>query len=56
VIVGEHDTPDLQEAAHYLAGRLSDRPAVVLEDTAHLPSMDQPRALKTVLEGFLASL
>jgi pimeloyl-ACP methyl ester carboxylesterase len=56
VIVGEHDTPDLQEAARYLAGRLSDRPAVVLEDTAHLPSMDQPMALKTVLEGFLASL
>ena len=56
VIVGEHDMPDLHEAARYLAERLSDRPALVMEDTAHLPSMDQPEAFKTVLEGFLVAL
>ncbi|MBW3666455.1 MAG: alpha/beta hydrolase [Actinobacteria bacterium] len=55
VIVGEHDFPDLIESAHYLAGRLSDRPAVILEDTAHLPSLERPERFNQVLTGFLAS-
>lgn len=56
LIVGEHDLPDIIEAAHHMAGRLSDQPAVVLEDTAHLPSMDQPDQFNTVLSEFLRSL
>jgi pimeloyl-ACP methyl ester carboxylesterase len=56
VIVGEHDLPNVVESAHYLAGRLGDRPAVVLEDTAHLPSMDQPDRFNQVLMAFLKSL
>lgn len=56
VIVGAHDLPGLIEAAHHMAGHLSDRPAVVLEDTAHLPSIDQPNQFNTVLNEFLASL
>jgi 3-oxoadipate enol-lactonase len=56
VIVGEHDLPDLRLAAEYLAVRLSDQAAVVLRDTAHLPSMDQPGALNRALNGFIASL
>ena len=56
VIVGEHDFPDLHEAAAYLAERLSDRPAVVMEDTAHLPSMERPHEFNTVISGFLAAL
>lgn len=56
VIVGEHDTPQLRLAADYLAQHLSDQPAVVMSDTAHLPSMDQSEEFKTVISGFLASL
>jgi pimeloyl-ACP methyl ester carboxylesterase len=56
VVVGEHDLPNLHEAATYLAARLSDRPAVVLEETAHLPSLDQPDRFNQSLTGFLHSL
>jgi 3-oxoadipate enol-lactonase len=54
-IVGEHDHPDLVVAATYLATRLGDRDAVVLADTAHLPSLEVPGAFNAVLAGFLAS-
>lgn len=54
-IVGEHDHPDLVVAATYLATRLSDRDAVVLANTAHLPSLEVPRAFNAALSGFLAS-
>jgi pimeloyl-ACP methyl ester carboxylesterase len=54
--VGEHDLPNLIESAHYLAGRLSDRPAVVIEDTAHLPSLERPAQFNQVLSSFLGSL
>lgn len=55
VIVGEHDLPQLIEAASYLAGRLSDRDPVVLADTAHLPSWERPEAFNAALSGFLRS-
>jgi 3-oxoadipate enol-lactonase len=55
-IVGEHDLPDLRLAAEYLAARLSEQAAVVLRNTAHLPSMDQPGALNRAINGFIASL
>ena len=56
VIVGAHDLPGLIEAAHHMAGRLSDQPAVVLEGTAHLPSLEVPDRFNTVLSEFLRSL
>lgn len=55
VIVGEHDLPDLREAAGYLADRLSDRPALVMAATAHLPSMEQPEDFNAALTDFLAT-
>jgi 3-oxoadipate enol-lactonase len=55
VIVGEHDFPNLIESAHYLAGQLSDRPAVIMENTAHLPSLERPGEFNQVLSGFLGS-
>lgn len=54
-IVGEHDHPDLMMAAKYLAARLSDREAVVLRDTAHLPSLEMPEAFNAALTRFLSS-
>jgi 3-oxoadipate enol-lactonase len=55
-VVGEHDHPDLLVAADYLAERLSDRDAVVLRDTAHLPSLEVPEAFNIVLASFLGSI
>lgn len=56
IIVGQHDVPDLIESAHFLAARLSDRPAVTIRDAAHLPSLEQPEPFNQALEGFLSSI
>lgn len=56
VVVGEHDYPDLVKAAHYLATRLSNRPAVILEGTAHLPSLEMPGPFNRALKGLLDTL
>jgi pimeloyl-ACP methyl ester carboxylesterase len=55
-VVGEHDYPDLVIAASYLAQRLSDRAPVVLNHTAHLPSLEVPDAFNNALTGFLTSI
>ncbi len=56
VIVGGHDEPFLLQAAEYLAGRLSDQPAVVIDDTAHLPSLERPAEFNQALTAFLETL
>ena len=56
VVVGGHDEPDLITAGRYLAERLSDRESVVIDDAAHLPSLEQPEAFNTALLGFLTSI
>lgn len=53
VIVGAHDEDLLIEAAHHLADKLSDRPPVVIADSAHLPSLEQPTAFNRALSRFL---
>jgi pimeloyl-ACP methyl ester carboxylesterase len=54
VVVGEHDLPTLVESAHYLARRLGGRHPVILDDTAHLPSLEKPAEFNSVLAEFLA--
>lgn len=56
VMIGEYDHPDLHLAANYLAGRLSNRDPVVIPDSAHLPSLEQPEVFNTELKAFLAHL
>lgn len=56
VVVGEYDTAQLHEAAGYLAGRLGDRPHIVIPDSAHLPPLEQPEAFNTELAGFLGTM
>jgi 3-oxoadipate enol-lactonase len=56
VIVGEHDLGVLVESAHYLAQRLGGGHPIVLEGTAHLPSMDRPEEFNRTLRQFLATL
>lgn len=55
-VVGEHDHPDLITAARYVADRLSDREAEVINDAAHLPSLERPEAFNSALETHLASI
>jgi pimeloyl-ACP methyl ester carboxylesterase len=56
VIVGEHDEKLLIDAAHHLAGRLGDNPAVVMNGTAHLPSLERPVEFNRWLRMFLDEL
>jgi pimeloyl-ACP methyl ester carboxylesterase len=53
VVVGENDLPDTRQSADHLAATLSDGPAVVIPDAAHLPSLEQPAAFNGALFGFL---
>lgn len=55
-IAGERDIPQLKAAADRIAQVMSDRPSMVIRDSAHLPSMDRPEALNAGLTGFLASI
>ena len=55
VMVGAHDEPDLTESAAYLAGRLSNRSHVIIDNAAHLPSLEQPEAFNKSLVDFLSS-
>ncbi len=56
VVVGEYDLPDIGEAADHLASRLSDRPAVVISDAAHLAGFEQPDAFNAALADFLKTI
>ena len=55
-VVGAHDQPEMIESAEYLATRLSDRPHVVIEGAAHLPSLEKPETFNEVLVDFLGSI
>lgn len=56
VVVGDRDLPKLVAAAEHLAEHMSDRPAAVFADTAHLPSMDRPDVFNPMIEQFLAAI
>jgi pimeloyl-ACP methyl ester carboxylesterase len=56
VVVGELDIPQMHAAANHLSEKLSAQPAVVIAESAHLPSMDQPEAFNRALGAFLTTL
>lgn len=56
VVSGAHDERAILDASNYLADRLSDRPVAVIEDAAHLPSLEQPAAFNIALQDFLTSI
>ena len=56
VVIGEYDQTDLIKSAQYLANRLSEQPAVVIDNAAHLPSLEQPEAFNAALLAFLNTL
>jgi pimeloyl-ACP methyl ester carboxylesterase len=53
VMVGQYDVPYQHAAADYMAAHIKDCRKVMLEDTAHLPSMEQPEAFNRALSAFL---
>lgn len=53
VIVGSNDEALLIEAAHYMASRLGNGDPVVIEDAAHLPSLEKPAEFNSVLLDFI---
>ncbi len=55
IMVGAYDLAEMLESARYLAVRLSDQPAIVVEDAAHLPSLEQPDRVNKALLAFLNS-
>lgn len=56
LVVGALDFPDIIERHEDLADELEDSFAIVLEDSAHLPSMDAPEEFTPVLLEFLEAL
>ncbi len=56
VVVGDRDLPQLVAAAEHLADKLSNRPAAIVADSAHLPPMDRPEAFNRLLSEFLAAI
>jgi pimeloyl-ACP methyl ester carboxylesterase len=55
-IVGEYDLPDVVAAAHDIAKKKSGETAVVIPDSAHLPSIQNPEAFNDAIFRFLDSV
>lgn len=56
VLVGEHDVPDMLESAERLARDIPGARKIVLPDTAHLPSLEQPETFNRLVLEFLAEI
>ncbi len=56
VLVGDQDVPSIQRTADALASGIPGARKVVLHDTAHVPSMEQPDEFNRLVGDFLASL
>lgn len=53
IIVGEHDLPQLLEAAEHLEETFEHSQRVVIENAAHLPSLEQPEQFNQAFFDFL---
>lgn len=56
VMVGDRDIPQLRAAAEHLASQLTDGEFTLIENTAHLPSMDRPDVFNAALKAFLSRI
>jgi len=54
IVVGEHDRPQLIEASEHLEEMIEHSIRVVIENAAHLPSLEQPEAFNRAFLGFLS--
>ena len=53
VIIGDLDQPSMQRAAAVMADRIPGAQRVVIANTAHLPSMEQPAHFNQIVLDFL---
>lgn len=56
VIVGAHDEPFSFVAADVMIERIPNATKVLLDDTAHLPSLERPAEFNAALDNFLTTL
>lgn len=56
VIVGAHDTPYILASADYMLERIPSAQKAIIEDSAHLPNMDQPYKFQETIKNFLNGL
>lgn len=56
IMVGAHDTPYILAAADYMVEKIPSAQKVVIEDAAHLPSMDHPAEFQRHVSHFLEAL
>ncbi len=56
LLVGELDLPDIKARHEELSEQLENAFAMVLEDTAHLPSLERPDLFDPLLSEFLAAV
>jgi 3-oxoadipate enol-lactonase len=55
IIVDSHDTPYSLAAADYMKEKIKFANKIIIEDVAHLPNMDQPQEVRSLVENFLSS-
>ena len=53
VLVGEHDVPDMQGIAAHVAESIEGARLVTVANAAHLPSLERPDEVNTLLLDFL---
>lgn len=53
IVVGEHDLPQLIEAAEHLEDSFDHASRVLVEEAAHFPSLEQPEAFNRAFFAFL---
>lgn len=56
VLVGRHDVDRFRATAHHLAANLPRAELAVIDDAAHLPSLERPEEFAALIRRFLASL
>jgi 2-hydroxy-6-oxonona-2,4-dienedioate hydrolase len=56
IVVGEFDTPYIRAAADYMEQHIKGARKVLINNTAHLPSLERPNEFNKALSDFLASM
>jgi pimeloyl-ACP methyl ester carboxylesterase len=56
VLIGDYDAQDLRKVAQHLAREISGASMTIVENAAHLPSLEHPAQFNQLLDAFLASL
>jgi pimeloyl-ACP methyl ester carboxylesterase len=53
VVIGDHDLPDVQEAADLLVSKIRGARKAVIHDAAHLPNLEHPEKFNRLVLDFL---